>query len=1045
MFMKKICLLLSLILCWACQTLAQDTTSYYGKSQYIFQLVDRSQISSGLLSEYGVEFLNLANYNGTLLTDSNFVGLQEWRLLYASLYSSQIKSPANMLRLDSINNRVLNYIGINQPISFAALHYNYNSLRSDAVSANLLRVSNDQLYDVPNRLQSPYQNNSLFAVAPIRQAAVLGANNVIFRPELFFSNTGKTINHIAIAIGDATSYQTVPFNTPYAISFAQAGFVNITIRITYTDASTYYAHTKLLVYPQPDELEENSLNNGGNNQTFRFGGGRSVTNETVTAATSYLGQFAAGDITIQLAAGNTTRQIRKPLIVVEGFDIDNSYNFQNFVENITNDANTRDPILSINLNDNLDDIHEYDLIFLNFANATDYIQRNAYLLQQVIAIINSRKTTYVGSRQQNVIIGLSMGGLVARYGLRNMELNSIAHETRLFISHDTPHHGANVPVGAQAAVQHLAPIKLLTPTFSSSFPWLESIKWEDMFPEIVRANNSFNSPAAKQMLIQRYLLNPLNYNLVADNSAYTNFYTELNNMGWPLNSKNLTLSNGACNGSKVFADNSRIFEMIGGRPMTYGGQLWRSAVMTAIAPVAPLVVYRGNVNPLSLLIQFPLSLISTKTSVNLDFRINAVPSSGTAELYRGDIFIKRKLVWLINSTSYIMKTRINSVSGMLPLDNAQGGLYDLEEFGLSEDLIKNNLPKFFEGIKSSVLQPRFCFVPTVSSLAISNPWTNLNKNLCETVNCLSPVGVKHYYAPQQNQLHISYTQPSANWILQWQDAGFDCAKICPSTLSISGAYEICGSGTYTIPNLPAGAVVNWSVAPAGVLSFTTSGNTATFTKIGNAESAVITANITSPCGSATISKYVNPGNYLVIYDRGPICPNTGGNIFSSNQTLLGNYLWKLRRMDGSTPPHMMLGERSQRIDLIVYETGTFMLSFSSTTSCGVSQTQIPVTVLSSGCSGGFFPYAVYPNPSSRELKITQKATENANLYHSKKMIADSFSVKLLNEKGKVLKEGRAPSNNREIVLQVADIPNGVYYLHIYEGKNVSKQQVVISH
>ncbi len=270
-------------------------------------------------------------------------------------------------------------------------------------------------------------------------------------------------------------------------------------------------------------------------------------------------------------------------------------------------------------------------------------------------------------------------------------------------------------------------------------------------------------------------------------------------------------------------------------------------------------------------------------------------------------------------------------------------------------------------------------------------------------------------------------------------------KALGTTLSISGAYEICGSETYTIPNLPVGSVVNWSVAPAGVLSFTTSGNTATFTKIGNAENAVITANITTPCGQVAISKDVNPGNYLVIYDRGAICPNTGGNIFSSNQTLTGNYLWKLRRMDGSTPSHMMLGERSQRIDLIVYETGTFMLSFSSTTSCGVSQTQIPVTVLSSGCSGGFFPYAVYPNPSSRELKITQKAVENVDLYHSKKMIANSFTVKLLNEKGKVLKEGKASSSSKEIVLQVADIPNGIYYLHIYEGKNVSKQQVVISH
>jgi hypothetical protein len=42
------------------------------------------------MRDYGIELLNLGNYNGSFLADSNYVGLQEWRLLYASLYSSQI-------------------------------------------------------------------------------------------------------------------------------------------------------------------------------------------------------------------------------------------------------------------------------------------------------------------------------------------------------------------------------------------------------------------------------------------------------------------------------------------------------------------------------------------------------------------------------------------------------------------------------------------------------------------------------------------------------------------------------------------------------------------------------------------------------------------------------------------------------------------------------------------------------------------------------------------------------------------------------------------
>lgn len=756
--MKKIYLLLCGVLFLAKSSFSQDTTTYYGMSQYIFEHVDRDQINSGLLSEYGIEFLELANYNGTALADSNYVGLQEWRLLYASLYSAQINDYASMHYLDTINNRVLHYISLAQPISIAVLHYNYQSLRSDAVNANLLTVSNDQLYDVPGRPQSPYQTNQVFAAAPIRQAAVLGDNDIIFRPELFFANTGKTVASLALAVGDTSSYQTMAFNVPLTVNFTEAGFVDITIRITYTDASVAYGHSKLLVYPQPSAgiIIVDTVNNVGNDmQPLRFGGWRSSTNEAITATQPYLGQAASGDITIQLAIGNTTGQIRKPLIVVEGFDLEDSYGFTDFTSNMSFDFNT-DPIESITLNNGLDNINEYDLIFLNFADATDYIQRNAYLLRTVIQEINSRKTTYGGQRQDNVIIGLSMGGLVARYALRYMEQNSLDHETRLFISHDTPHHGANVPVGAQAAVQHLAPFQIITPGLSSSFPWI-SIKWEDIFPDIVNARNSFNSPAAKQMLIQRYTLQ--GNILIADNSAYNSFYAELNAMGWPINCKNLTLSNGACDGTKVFDDNSRIFEMIGDEPMSYLNNLWISLGMTVAAPVSPIIIQGGNINPFALLVQFPLSLFTTKSTVYLDFWINAVPQSGVGEVYRGDIYVRRKILWLVNTTSYIMKTRVNSISGTRPLDNAQGGLYDLEEFGVDESIIQNSLPGFLNFVHASILQPRFCFVPTVSSLAISNPWQNLNNtNLCDLVNCSSPSEVRNYYAPPQNQQHISYTQ-----------------------------------------------------------------------------------------------------------------------------------------------------------------------------------------------------------------------------------------------------------------------------------------------
>jgi len=134
------------------------------------------------------------------------------------------------------------------PISFVGLHYNYNKLKDYTLTNNLMTVSNEQLYDVANRPESPYESKELFGIAPIRQAALTGNNQFIFRPELFLGNTGKIISSIAYKSQGAGSYQTVAFNSPFSISYDSSGFYNLDIRIIYTDNSIAYGHTKLVVY-----------------------------------------------------------------------------------------------------------------------------------------------------------------------------------------------------------------------------------------------------------------------------------------------------------------------------------------------------------------------------------------------------------------------------------------------------------------------------------------------------------------------------------------------------------------------------------------------------------------------------------------------------------------------------------------------------------------------------------------------------------------------------------------------------------------------------
>ena len=82
------------------------------------------------------------------------------------------------------------------------------------------------------------------------------------------------------------------------------------------------------------------------------------------------------------------------------------------------------------------------------------ITENAdYLLQAIDWINNNKQNNANGIREQNVVMGISMGGLVSRYALAKRTKANTAiinpTETKQLITMDSPHQGANVPLGIQ--------------------------------------------------------------------------------------------------------------------------------------------------------------------------------------------------------------------------------------------------------------------------------------------------------------------------------------------------------------------------------------------------------------------------------------------------------------------------------------------------------------------------------------------------------------------------------------------------------------------
>ncbi len=264
---------------------------------------------------------------------------------------------------------------------------------------------------------------------------------------------------------------------------------------------------------------------------------------TISATIPYQGyeetQPLLGQGEYQVFLDNVDGVLDKPIIIIDGYDPGDS-------RDITALYNALDYGTG-NLADVIRD-EGFDVVILNapvyttngvtIDGGADYIQRNAMVL---IELINQMNTQKVGS-EELVIIGPSMGGLIGRYALAYMEQNGMTHETRLYISFDSPHKGANVPITIQYLFNYLAEAQNNTTAQQA-------------------LDSSLNSPAAKEMLVDHYLAHLLAGSAYEQDPALLLpmgapgfrdvFQTELDNLGFPQQTRNIAMINGSAIGTTI--------------------------------------------------------------------------------------------------------------------------------------------------------------------------------------------------------------------------------------------------------------------------------------------------------------------------------------------------------------------------------------------------------------------------------------------------------------------------------------------------------------
>lgn len=382
---------------------------------------------------------------------------------------------------------------------------------------------------------------------------------------------------------------------------------------------------------------------------------------------------------------------KKPIIIVEGIDFgkynqNNSANYRMGTFGWCDlwGGNPKYPLQKMPAL--LNNLHneEYDIVMLDFKDGDYYIQENAYLLAALIKEINDYRAD---DSEPIVVMGASMGGVVSRYALRWMEQNDKNHCARLFLSLDAPHKGAYVPLGLQRFVH-----------FYANNDWNKSSSAKEF-------EKNLKSPAASQLLLM-------------DNSGrphprHTAFYNELDQMGYPENTKNIGITSGSKSGiTQSFSTGQKLFDMSGSWSY-YPVQINTNAKIYALEDYQTGTVFEGQLN---VNFTIPQWIVGPWFNVSL----NATQTTGPANTAH---------------PSY---------------DRLAGGqrAYMLE-------LKWSGLPSF---VTANVFKENQCFIPMISALDIqSTNWYYDAINLDNFNPDPSITPFDAIYGPGDNTFHVEIT------------------------------------------------------------------------------------------------------------------------------------------------------------------------------------------------------------------------------------------------------------------------------------------------
>ncbi|MGN6494643.1 MAG: T9SS type A sorting domain-containing protein [Agriterribacter sp.] len=1009
--MKKCLLFLGQVLLCSIP-FAQENITYTKMADSLLSPVSKTQITTGILYDRVAPFAGLHSFKST---DTSFYlhFKQAYSELYHAAYNHAAMAKAE--RIDTVS-AAMYYTSNVVPVG--VLYYDFNLVDTLAITNNLFYKGADSLlHDVAGRTGNPFKlKNITLATALASDTLDYGNGSITFKysSQLFMTNKGVSITSIYADFGSGNQNLTSGSNV--TASFSGSGVKTIKFTITYSNHQTVMAYSKIYLKAQP--------------VASRFGKAI-MPDVTVDFDDTEYGYQGYGETAKKYNRGrygiyyhktspNGPKEMvfKKPIIVLDGFDPTEEREIPTLYGIYLQYTEAE------NFGDNMVD-KGYDVIVLNFPKkeegtviipgvgtflqerpqGADFIQRNAFLLVTLIKKINQELVAN-GSTEKLVIIGPSMGGLISRYALRWMELNGFNHNTRLWISFDAPHKGANIPIGDQYFIDFFA------------------TKTNNEAAKLAR-DGSLNSPAAKQMLLHHFEANSTTP--VGAANFRNAWQTELDNLGYPQNLRRIALINGAINGTTQGTACENVYKM-------------------------NVQVYTPNV------FFFFAGFINVANS-NIWFTGN---NGNACQVFKGWAKVP-----LISSSKSAAAPASSKSYDILPggYFNAQE---ELGGYSRSDLLVHGLgfLTGFF-GMRTytntQILNPNHCFIPTFSALGMDLTNKDLSENLYNRdLSCSGETPFQAYYAPTTNEEHITLTPENVAWIKNEIDDIPQMSTVNYEALypvvKTSGGDPVCSTSTYQINNLPAGSTVSWQSSNTAVAIVSATGNPATITRQGSQSGTVtFTATINRGCGSPVVlSKTLTIGSPSFPYSVAGASPaNPSGAYTYTLQTTPSNKIvssiiwtipsgWSITMGQGTKNLKVTTGTKSGNVQVSFNDAcglnwGTY--KYVKIGPGGLNPGRVASTadtalnlLTGGGASGEPGTWAIAPNPAQTTITIRQNPQPGTT---------GIKEVKIFDVSGKLRQQKKINAGLNQVELNVSELPAGVYFVEISNEVRKEQKKIVI--